>query len=658
MFQPLSGRRSAVGAVLTLLFLALGLASPASAAGSGSIDHVEPGKTTVRVLYSLPTLADGVDPDLGSASVMVNGQKVITTAQLASASSLKTGVRRTTVLAIDTSLSMRGRRFEEAKAAAKAFLGGVSPDVYVGIVTFAGNVTTVLKPTLDRRLSASVIDQLTLSKWTRLYDGVREAVTATGTDGQRSVLVLTDGKDTTHSPLDKVSASIKDADVHVDVVALDQGRTPPSSLQTLATAGGGALLSANDPKALTEVFAAQARILAKQLLVTAELPASLKNPEGTVTVAVDAGGETYTDSAFVTLRTQRAPATPTAAPEPPPAPLLAISSKLMFAGLGVAGLGVLALLLIAFGVFNGNGARSLEDRIGDYTAAGQAKSARGAAVATKIAAAAKPHSVAGSAIELAEKALAKNTGLAASVGARLEAAGMSLKPAEWLLMHAGIAIGAGLVGFLLASGGLLMTVVFLLAGLFLPWFYLGFKRSRRVKVFNSQLADTLQLMAGSLSAGLSFAQSLDTVVREGTEPVTSEFKRSLVEARLGVPIEDALEAVAARMQSEDFKWVVMAVRIQRDVGGNLSEVLGQVSTTIREREYLRRQVKALSAEGKFSAYVLAGLPVAVLGFLLMTRPQYLTPMIHSIIGWGMLGAGVASMSIGIFWMSRLVKMEV
>ena len=140
-----------------------------------------------------------------------------------------------------------------------------------------------------------------------------------------------------------------------------------------------------------------------------------------------------------------------------------------------------------------------------------------------------------------------------------------------------------------------------------------------MKAFNAGLADTLQLIAGSLSAGMSLAQSIDTVVREGQEPIAGEFKRVLVETRLGVPLDDALDGIAERMESKDFAWVVMAIRIQREVGGNLAELLTTVAATLRERDYLRRQVKSLSAEGLLSAYILGALPPAMLVYLLIVR---------------------------------------
>ena len=129
-------------------------------------------------------------------------------------------------------------------------------------------------------------------------------------------------------------------------------------------------------------------------------------------------------------------------------------------------------------------------------------------------------------------------------------------------------------------------------------------------------------MSGSLSAGLSLAQSVDTIVREGSEPIAGEFRRVLVETRLGVSLEDALEGVGERFESKDFEWVVMAIKIQRQVGGNLAELLDTVAATMREREYVRRQVAALAAEGKLSAWVLGGLPPLFMLYLLLTNRDY------------------------------------
>jgi tight adherence protein B len=161
-----------------------------------------------------------------------------------------------------------------------------------------------------------------------------------------------------------------------------------------------------------------------------------------------------------------------------------------------------------------------------------------------------------------------------------------------------------------------------------------------------------------LAAGLSLAQSVDTIVRDGTEPVAGEFRKVLVETRLGLSLETALQGVAERFQSKDFEWVVMAINIQRQVGGNLAELLDTVAGTIREREYMRRQVAALAAEGKLSAMVLGGLPPAFLLYLLVANHDYVWVLFTRPMGWAMLGLGAVILSVGVFWMSRVVKVEV
>lgn len=239
---------------------------------------------------------------------------------------------------------------------------------------------------------------------------------------------------------------------------------------------------------------------------------------------------------------------------------------------------------------------------------------------------------------------------------RLAGAGSSLKPAEWLLLRAGIAIGAAFAGFIL-KGGLLMVIAFLV-GAFLPWWWLKRKHAKRLAAFNAQMAETLTLMAGGLSAGLSLPQAVDTVVREGHQPMAGELGRALIEQRLGIPIEETLDNVAERMESEDFGWVVMAIRIQREVGGNLAELLNTVSDTLRDREYLRRQVRVLSAEGRFSGYVLTGLPIALFFYMLLFKGDFVKPLYTTGTGYILLGIAVAMLAGGGFVMSRLTKIKV
>jgi tight adherence protein B len=659
----MSGRRWA--RVLGALFIALALTGTtvvgAWAEGEGNIDHAETKEGVLRVLYSVPELEEGVEPDLSTLQVTVNGTQLKAEAELAADVDASEQVRRTTILAIDTSRSMRGERFEQAQEAAKAFLEGAPTDLYVGIVGFAGSVDVLQRPTLDREAAAAVLDGLTLTLQTRLYEGVIAATKAAGSQGQRTLLVLSDGRDTTETDLQEVIDTIAGAKVRVDVVALgDEATQANAPLEAMASQGNGEVIAAADPDALTALFEREAAELSRQMLVTAPLPDEFSDVEGSVAVSVDAGGETYSDSAFVSFGVidDKPSEQEVAGPRTVEVPSLLTSTNALLAGLGALGVGLLVVLLGAFGVLGRRDKGSVEDQIAAYTRAGSGRRAGAGARGMGPGAPSSSRSVTQSAVGMAEKALEGNSALESKLGGKLESAGISLKPAEWLLTHSGIAFGAALFGFLLSGGGIVLALVLLLAGAVLPWMYLGIRKSRRQKAFNSQLAETLQLISGSLSAGLSLSQSLDTVVREGSEPITSEFRRALVEARLGIPVEDTLDNVAKRMESADFEWVVMAIRIQREVGGNLAELLLKVAGTMRERDYLRRQVKTLSAEGKMSAYILGALPPGMFAYMLMANRDYVSPLYTTPLGWFMLVSAAMLMAVGAFWMSRLVKVDV
>jgi tight adherence protein B len=266
-------------------------------------------------------------------------------------------------------------------------------------------------------------------------------------------------------------------------------------------------------------------------------------------------------------------------------------------------------------------------------------------------------SVARSAVQLAGR-LVGSRDLDVRLGRRLDGAGVPLKPAEWIVVQvASAAVFAVLFG-LLGGGSAVAAVLGLLIGIGVPVGYLVIKEGRRTIAFLEQLPDTLQLIAGSLTVGHSLAQAMDAVVREERQPVSIEFNRALVETRLGMPVEDALEGISTRMDSQDFAWIVMAIRIQREVGGNLAEILTTVAATIRERERLRRQVRGLSAEGRLSAWILGGLPPIFATYLILVRPTYIKPLFTDPIGIALLAVMIVLMITGVLWLSRLVKVEV
>jgi tight adherence protein B len=324
-----------------------------------------------------------------------------------------------------------------------------------------------------------------------------------------------------------------------------------------------------------------------------------------------------------------------------------------YAGIIALGLGLLVLLVLAI---PRERKMSTEERVREYAMRAHTGAPAGGPIAPPPP---RPEDTAlESAKTAAAKMLKRNQSLEHRIAQRLEGAGSGWRPAEWLLFHAAVFIGVSILGLVIGNGNLVIGLVFMALGALGPWLYLGYKRSRRKKRFEASLPDTLQLMSGSLSAGLSLAQSVDTIVREGNEPIAGEFRKVLVETRLGLSLETALQGVADRFQSEDFAWVVMAINIQRQVGGNLAELLNIVANTMREREYIRRQVAALAAEGKLSAMVLGGLPPAFMLYLLMANRTYVMVLFQRPLGIAMLVLGAVILSVGVFWMSRIVKVEV
>jgi tight adherence protein B len=252
---------------------------------------------------------------------------------------------------------------------------------------------------------------------------------------------------------------------------------------------------------------------------------------------------------------------------------------------------------------------------------------------------------------------AEARGFSDRLDAELEAAGVSLRSGEFVVASAVGALVFGVLGAALLGNWLLAIVVALIGG-FLPTLLLRNALKRRADKLREQLPDVLTIMASSLRAGHSFLQSLDTVAKEITQPAAAEFQRVVAEIRLGRPAEDALEALAERVGSPDFKWAVIAVNIQREVGGNLAEILDTVADTLRERAMLRRQIKVLTAEGRLSGWVLGALPFAIALYMYAVNPTYIGQLFDNTIGLIMVIVALLLMAAGILWMRKIVDIDV
>ncbi|HEX4531106.1 MAG TPA: type II secretion system F family protein [Acidimicrobiia bacterium] len=252
--------------------------------------------------------------------------------------------------------------------------------------------------------------------------------------------------------------------------------------------------------------------------------------------------------------------------------------------------------------------------------------------------------------------LAERAGLLTRTEDALEQADLPLRPPEALFFYFAGLFVVGLLGLLVLPIPMALGLA-LLAGV-VPVIMLHRRRRTRLREFQAQLPGTLNLLSGSMRAGFSFAQGLESVANEATQPTRRELQRVFTESRLGRPIEDALEDSAQRMTSVDLMWAVMAIRIQREVGGNLAELLDTVADTMSQRERLRLEIKALTAEGRFSGWILGIFPVAFAGVLYLIQPDYMSTLFQNTFGvMALIASGVMTF-FGFIWLRKILQIEV
>lgn len=243
----------------------------------------------------------------------------------------------------------------------------------------------------------------------------------------------------------------------------------------------------------------------------------------------------------------------------------------------------------------------------------------------------------------------------AIIAAPLDEAGLETDPARAALILSGAVVVFALLGFVVGGLPLALLMVLLIP---LAWrAYMALRISRRRSAFADQLDDTLQMLAASLRAGFGLLQALAATATDAEEPTQGELTRVLNETRVGFPLTDSLENLAKRLANDDFHWVAQAIAINREVGGNLADVLDGVAQTIRERNNLRRQVRSLSAEGRTSAAILYALPVIFGLIMLVISPAYISVLFSSVIGWGILAVAGLMMLIGGLWLINIVNIK-
>jgi len=565
-------------------------------------------------------------------------------------SSVQVGV----VLAIDISGSMEGEPLEAAKEAAIRFVNQKRGQDSIALVTFSDQVNFLVPFTDNARTVTARIGELEAGGGTAFYDAmVRSAQLYAAAPGlQPHIIALTDGSDSGSSAdIEEAIAQVAEGEVRVFGIALESDDFAGDPIRQITDASSGLYLATTDPAQLDSLYDQIRSELNNKVVLRFN---ATQNAPSDVDFAIQyenlRSNETVSVPGFVasdvvaTVPADRQ----LAAPEPYviTSTLPAPAGMLRAVAVIAAAAATLGVAWILFGPKEESQQDQLRRRLATYERGPEQEQRRGIFQIGLL-----------RGLSDRAESVAKRRGLLYSVNAALEQANIALRPGEAIALAL---IGAVLLGGLVGAvtGNFVLGALVLLFAFILVLAALNFLGRREKLKFEDQLPDTLTLLATSLRAGYSLLQAIEAVSAEAPLPTGREFGRAITEIRLGRPVVEALEGIADRTQSEDFAWAVMAIEIQREVGGNLSEVLNTVADTMLQRNRLRREVKALTAEGRISAFVLSAMPFGLFAFLYVSNRSYLDPLLGSIIGLGALLGGLVFMAVGIYWMIRIVDIDI
>lgn len=251
---------------------------------------------------------------------------------------------------------------------------------------------------------------------------------------------------------------------------------------------------------------------------------------------------------------------------------------------------------------------------------------------------------------------------------RIAKADVKLRVSEYFILVILSAIGVGAATYFFMNRNILLVIVGVLVGLQLPKFYISYAAGKRMRAFDNQLSDTLNLWVNALRSGYSVLQGMEAIATELPPPVSREFERVVQEVRLGLGLDEALANMYRRVPSEDLDLIITAVNIQREVGGNLAEILDTISYTIRERVRIKGEIRTLTAQGRISGWVVGLLPLGLSGILYAINGEYMSqlwekdkPWVlepHLPCGWVVIGSGLFMMLMGILAIRKIVDIEV
>jgi tight adherence protein B len=547
------------------------------------------------------------------------------------------GRAKSVVLAVDRSQSMKGKPFADAVAAAQAFLRAKPRADRVAVATFATTPVLLSGFTTsaeDARSSLSGIE-VDAKEGTTLYDSLVQSSRALASEpyAGRVLIAVTDGNETrSAASLETAIAVARESGVSVYVIAIESARFNPTPLKQLARATGGSYRGAGSSQELAAIYASIAHELKRTWRL--EYPTAARPGEQLQLKVLTTAGNASSALAMPGVDRGRA-------------------DTLLPEGFYQAGTPVMALivgmLVLLAGTFALSAARGerlrkrLAPHLGQATRRAKRKQDR------------ERLAMFSSLFRVTEEAFS-HWRQWRTLQRMLERADLPLRTVEFVYMIVGSALVVGIIAAVTARSTFWILLA-MAAGGALPYGFVWFKGNQRISAFENQLPDLLITLAASLKAGHSFKQGLQSVVDEGREPASKELKRVLTEARLGRPMDDALQEMAARVGSKNFDFVITAVTIQRQVGGSLAGLIDMVADTVRQRQQFVRKIKGLTAMGRASAYVLMGLPFFIALVITVMNPEYMDPLYHTSTGHKLIIGGLLMMCFGAAVLRKIVAFK-
>jgi len=605
--------------VLCLVALVLPTVASAASARFAGVDTGAYPWVRATVVTAKPTLHAPV--------LTENGRKVV------GVEAVNLGRAKSVVLAVDRSRSMRGRSFTDAVAAARSFVARKPESDRIALVGFGSKATTLTgfsTSTIDARaaLRNLAVDR---REGTALHDAILAAADALRAESleARVIIVLTDGRDvSSEATLVAAIDAARSANASVYAVAIEGPQFSPAPLKRLAQETGGRYTGASSSSELTRIYAS--------------LAAELKRTWQLSYVTSARPGEQLELSTLGTKADVRLPGTRV---------VTKTEGSALPDGVFRGGPAIMALLVglcvlgAGFFVLKAPTGDGLRRRILPHLGLPQRKPAR-ERVQERFA-------TASTMMRATENAFG-HFKVWHRLHRLLERADVPLRTVELVYMSVGFGLLLGIV-FAVGGASSLLILAGMLAGGSLPVGFLWFKAKRRLAALENQLPDLLMTLAASLKAGHSFRQGIQAVVDEGHPPASKEFKRVLTETSLGRPMDDALAEMAERVGSDNLKFVVTAVTIQRQVGGSLAGIFDMVAEAVRNRQQFARKIKSLTAMGRMSAYVLIGLPLFVAAALTLMNPEYMDPLYHTSAGHTLMMIGSVMMVFGTLVLKKIVS---